>query len=133
MGMLKLDPKRRRPRLTPERRGTCEGPGDCPAVACRHHLAVDVVTRPINHRPRAPRFPVRVDVRDGWDGVGAIDDRPTCSLDFAEGGPRSRKEVAAALGISRSAVWKLELSALSKLPREIQAYLLEKGRSSRNR
>jgi hypothetical protein len=73
-------------------------PRPCPWVSCRHHLAIGGRNR----------------LRGGWQ------DRPTCSLDLADEGPRGSRELGAILGISHQGVLNLEVLALAKARRILE-------------
>lgn len=89
----------------PTMRGQCEdGPRPCPWVECRYHLAIDRTSE------RWGAEVVTVSGRFDWS-------RPTCALDCADDGPMSSRSVAAAMGLHRQAIQRIERRAMAKVRR----------------
>lgn len=89
----------------PRTRAECQdGPRPCGFVSCRHHLALDV--DPVNGS-------IRHNHPDGepW----GIDE--TCSLDVAERGEATTKEIGRLLNVSRARVDQIMLIATRNLRR----------------
>lgn len=70
----------------------------CPHTACRYHLGT----------PREPGMPGRA-------GTVARNESSTCSLDVAEDGGHTLKEVGTYIGLTRERVRQIERRALNKL------------------
>jgi len=89
----------------PRKRGDCaDGPRPCPWVACRHHLALDVDN--ITGRVRIVIPVERLDQA-----------RDTCSLDVADRGGASEREVAELLDLGQGSVSKVSSRGEGRLLR----------------
>jgi Sigma-70, region 4 len=86
----------------PRYRSECEGDArPCPHVTCRHHLYLEVL-------PSGQ-------VKYNFPGLEVWELAHTCSLDVADGGPRTLEEVAELFNLTRERVRQLEVRALVKL------------------
>lgn len=92
-----------------------EGPENCAFVTCRHHALTQGgrtihpdALRAVKRKP----LPLWTD-EDAATAVQALPYR--CSLDFAEGGPRTIRAVAMAEGVTKREVVDLEKIALHYL------------------
>jgi len=95
----------------PRTRGECEnGIRPCPYVGCRHHLALDVRPTGSIVRTKLPLASLPA----------------TCSLDVAEDGGRSLRDVAPYLELTQEGVRQVEVAAIAKLKKrapELVQYL----------
>lgn len=92
----------------PRTRGECvDGPRPCPWMACRHHLATEVsgFGRPVVVFPD-------LELDELMD---------TCSLDVADGGPRTLEEIGERLNLTRERLRQLEQIALAKYHDRLEA------------
>ncbi len=104
----------------PNTRAGCSVEGVCPFVSCRHHLFLDTSkSGALFSRGRSAftRVPKRKDFEEWTDGLvdGLMRAEHTCSLDVAEEGAHTVREVAKALGVSLERARQIEVKALMKL------------------
>jgi hypothetical protein len=96
----------------PRTRADCrEGLRPCPYASCRHHLLAEV-------SPVGTLF-----ARRGEDPAALPE---SCSLDVADRGQHSEREVAAILGVSHARVLQLTARALKKASKSRQLRELDR-------
>lgn len=94
----------------PRTRGDCIGGlRPCPFVSCRHHIFPNADPR-VRGRQRLRAEPAE-----------PAELAETCSLDVARSGGATLDEVATLMGISRERVRQIEVAALAKLRRKVDA------------
>lgn len=95
--------------LRPRRRGECvDGPRPCPWLSCRHHALW----------ARSPRELRRLD-DDGLLELAASLET-TCTLDVADEGGVSLREVGEVIGSTRERARQIEVVALRKLHERVR-------------
>lgn len=97
--------------LRPRTRGDCvDGPRPCPWVSCRYHLYWDVA------EGKARIF---------FPGLEIHQLPQTCSLDLADRGGLTLREVADVMGVSHERVRQIQAQALEKLQRTATEFTAE--------
>lgn len=115
--MTKANGVPRTRRRLPLTRAECEdGERPCPYVACRHHLALDVVGQ--KYRLVDQSLDPTHDPVLGCAPIDVVDIRmrtPSCALDVAEDGEHTLEEIAEYLGLTRERVRQVEETAMRKM------------------
>lgn len=97
----------------PRLRGEClRGPRPCPLVGCLYNNYLEVRRNP----GEAPRIKILHPSRLPED----MPPRESCSLDMADSGPHTLKEVADVLGLTRERIRQIEVRALQKVVTAIE-------------